>query len=354
MPRVLLCCSRIGAIAALVWLSAGTDAFGAVNFTNVTTAAGINYSLPPGPPGMANYIVAQAGGAAARDFDNDGWPDVFVSRQWDAPILYRNNRDGTFSDVTSSAITTALATTGSNGVAWGDVDNDGDADLYVTSLNFQNQLFINDGTGHFADQGELRGAALSDLPVSGTSASFGDYDSDGYLDMYVTEWRVLGNPLPPHTRLLHNRGVSQPGFFDDVTSAAGVAMGPLSGQSEYGSLGFTPRFADLDRDGHTDLLVASDSKSTRLFWNNGDGTFTNGTPAVVDNLGFSDMGLAIGDVDGDGLLDWFTTDIYCADGCDDWQPIVPQFWRSSVPRIVQFFRSSRRRLGLGHRHARLR
>ena len=103
----------------------------------------------PGPPGLSNYIIAQAGGAAAGDFDNDGWPDLFVSRSWELPVLYRNNHNGTFADVTASAFTTGLATSGSNGVAWGDVDNDGDADLYVTLLNSQNQLFINDGAGHF-------------------------------------------------------------------------------------------------------------------------------------------------------------------------------------------------------------
>jgi hypothetical protein len=244
--------------------------------------------------------------------DNDGWPDVFVTRHWDAPVLYRNNHDGTFADVTAAAFPAGLTLTSSNGVAWGDVDNDGDSDLYVTTLNVRNQLYVNDGDGHFTEQAVLRGAQLSDPPNSGTSVSMGDYDNDGFLDMYVCEWRVLSNPTPPHTRLLHNLGAAQPGFFEDVTAASGTAMGPLSGQTDYGSVAFTPRFVDFDRDGHADILVASDSKSTRLFWNNGDGTFTDGTPAIYDNLGFSDMGLAVGDVDGNGLLDWITTDIYAA------------------------------------------
>ena len=226
------------------------------------------------------------------------------------PFCTETTKTAHSSDVTAAAFPTGMTITGSNGAAWGDIDNDGNSDLYVTSLNHQNYLYINDGAGHFSEQAALRGAHLGEPPVSGTSASMGDYDNDGYLDMYVGEWRVLSSPTPPHTRLLRNRGVDAPGFFEDVTVASGTAMGPLSGQSAYGSLAFTPRFTDLDRDGHADILVASDSKSTRLFWNNGDGTFTDGTPAIYDNLGFSDMGLAVGDIDGNGLLDWITTDIY--------------------------------------------
>ena len=260
---------------------------------------------------MSAYAVAQTGGAAAGDFDHDGWPDLFVSRYWDTPVLYRNNHDGTFADVTSSAFPAGVPADQLEWRCWGDVDNDGDSDLYVTMLNQPNQLYINDGADHFSEETVLRGAQPGDDALtSGTSVSMGDYDNDGYLDMYVSEWRVLSNPSPPHTRLLHNRGAAQPGYFEDVTAASGTAMGPLDGQSAYGSLAFTPRFTDFDRDGHADILVASDSKSTRLFWNNGDGTFTDGTPAIVDNLGFSDMGLAVGDVDGNGLLDWMTTDIY--------------------------------------------
>src|SRR3990172_450058 len=259
---------RLLVLVALAWRAVYDVVAAQVVFSDVTTTAGITYSLPPSPPSLGAYAVAQTGGAAAGDFDNDDWPDLFVTRHWDAPVLYRNNHDGTFADVTAAAFPTGLTITSSNGVAWGDIDNDGDSDLYVTTLNLQNYLFINDGAGHFSEQEAPRGAHLGESPVSGTSVSMGDYDNDGYLDMYVGEWRVLSNPTPPHTRLLHNRGVAAPGFFEDVTVASGTAMGPLSGQTAYGSLAFTPRFVDLDRDGYADILVASDSKSTRLFWNN--------------------------------------------------------------------------------------
>ncbi len=304
------------------WLAAGVAASGqGVAFTDVTAAAGIAYPLPVPMPDLGDDSISISGGAAAGDFDNDGWPDLFVSRYWDSPFLYRNNRDGTFTDVTTSAFPAGLPGSNSGGASWGDIDNDGDADLYVTTVfnGPGNQLYINDGAGHFSEETSARGALLGGLNVHSTSASFGDYDNDGYLDMYIGEFRSLSISIsanPTQARLLRNRGAAQPGYFDDVTAASGAAMGPLSGASVYRSYSYTPRFVDFDRDGHADILVTSDFGTTRLFWSNGDGTFTDGTPAIADNLGVSDMGLAIGDVDGNGLLDFFTTDICHPGDCD--------------------------------------
>jgi hypothetical protein len=288
-------------------------------FTNATAAAGIVYPLPDSMPTLGNGSIEQTGGAAAGDFDSDGWPDLFITRHWDSPLLYRNNQDGTFSDVTSSAFSNGLPGTKSSGASWGDIDNDGDLDLYVSSVfNSQgNQLYINDGSGHFSDEATIRGAQYGGAAVASMSSSMGDYDNDGYLDMYVTEWRLSNSsPIPPRARLLRNMGAAQPGYFEDVTALSGTAMGPLTGMSTYQSVSFTPRFADLDRDGHTDLIVASDYGTTRMFWNNGNGTFSDGTAAFSGTLGKSDMGLAIGDYDSDGKVDFFTTDICYPDICN--------------------------------------
>jgi len=304
----------------IILLAHGANSAVAVpTFADVTTTAGIVYPLPATIPPLGDDSISQTGGAAAGDFDNDGWPDLFITRQWDAPFLYRNNQDGTFSDVTSTAFTAGLPGPNTGGANWGDIDNDGDLDLHVSNVfNGQgNQLYINDGAGHFADQATVRGAQLGGTNVASTSASFGDYDNDGYLDMYVTEWRGLSGYTanPPQARLLRNLGAAQPGYYTDVTAASGAAMGPLSGLPVYQSNSFTPRFVDFDRDGHSDIVITSDFGTSRLFWNDGDGTFTDGTSAIANTRGLSDMGLAIGDYDGDGMLDWFTSDVCHPSDC---------------------------------------
>jgi hypothetical protein len=288
-------------------------------FSNVTDAAGLNFIGNHVSPGNLGLRELFSGGAAAGDFDNDGWVDLYVTRYYLPDLLYHNNGDGTFSNVTSTAFG-ALPTRNTNGAAWGDVDNDGDLDLYVSSINrSQHFLHINDGAGHFTEQAVARGAAVGDSVrlTAGTSVSFGDYDNDGWLDLYVGEWRDEGvHSVPVQARLLRNLGAANPGHFEDTTDAAGVNMDLAAGPYAGESFSYTPRFVDFDRDGHQDLAIASDNDTTRLFWNNGDGTFSDGTSGMGVNLGSNDMGAAVGDVNGDGLLDWFTTDVYIAGAVD--------------------------------------
>ncbi len=114
-----------------------------------------------------------------------------------------------------------------------------------------------------------------------------------------------------NNRLFRNRGAAQPGYFDDVTAAAGVATdGVTNGRLDWDSTGYAPRFSDMDRDGLPDLLLAADSNRSRLWWNNGDGTFTDGTVAAGVGTDHNGMGSALGDYDLDGDLDWFVTAIY--------------------------------------------
>lgn len=299
-------------LAALVTTGSARAAF-----TDVTTASQIDHVHYATAPDFDAYQTYMSGGVAAGDFDNDGWSDLYFTRLDGSNLLYRNQGDGTFQDVTNAAFgANHLADSQSNGVAWGDVDNDGDVDLYVTSLATNRyHLFVNDGNGSFTEEATARGAAIEGPDAHyGQSVNFGDYDLDGYLDLYVTEWRLSSqnpNGTAQNSRLLRNAGAANPGHFVDVTQAAGVTLNQVQ-PSRYGfdSRSFTGRFADLDQDGLPELAVASDFGTSRLFWNNGDGSFTDGTDAAGVGTDQFGMGSTFGDIDGDGDLDWFVTSIY--------------------------------------------
>ena len=256
------------------------------------------------------------GGAAAGDFDGDGATDLLVTRLDGHDLLFRNRGDGTFEEVSAEAGLERwnLAT---NGAVWGDVDNDGDLDLFVTTVgDTRHYLFINDD-GVFTEQGIERGVAVDtgDRRI-GFSASFGDYDLDGFLDLHVTEWRpsqLVGEAVAG-VRLLRNLGAQAPGHFEDTTEQAGVQMQGVISQTQAqlteGTFAFGSTFVDLDGDGWPELAVASDFGTSRLFWNNRDGTFSDGTLAAAVGTAQNAMGTTFGDYDADGDLDWFVTSIY--------------------------------------------
>ena len=280
-------------------------------FVDVTTAAGVDYlqHAPAAPPTCLSGVCEvdrMSGGAAVADVDGDGDLDLFVTRLDAHDLLFLNQGDGTFSDGSVAAGLTPFVLQ-SNGAAFGDIDNDGDADLFVTTVgtsgtapNDRDYLFLNDGSGAFTEVAVARGAAAADAQVRfGFSPNFGDYDRDGWLDLHSTEWTSTAST---HMRLLRNLGASSPGFFSDVTSSAGVP--PL------GVWGFASTFTDLDEDGWPDLAIAADFGTSRLFWNDGDGTFTDGTGAAGVGTDQNGMGSTFGDYDGDGDLDWFVTSIH--------------------------------------------
>ncbi|REK19547.1 MAG: PEP-CTERM sorting domain-containing protein [Planctomycetota bacterium] len=302
-------------LAALVLCSAALLSIStarAQTFSDVTAAAGISYNQFSTVDLAPSDARVMSGGAAAGDYDGDGWTDLFVTRVDDQPILYRNQGNGTFSPIASGTTGINLPA-GSNGATWVDVDNNGQLDLYVTTMNVgRNYLYMNNGNGTFSESAVARGVDVpnASLPQANNfSASVGDFDGDGYVDLFTTSWGDSGGLA---NRLLRNQGASNPGHFVDVTGSAGVAMTNVSGSTGVPgtTYGFSPRFSDLDRDGHVDIAVAADFGNSRLFWNNGDGTFTDGSDAAGIGTDENGMGSAIGDIDGDGDLDWFVTSIY--------------------------------------------
>ncbi len=293
-------------------------------FLDVTLAAGVSYLHHQANPFESCLLISgsfcaperMAGGAAVADVDGDGDLDLFATRLEGPNLLFCNRLaetgTATFEDCSASSGLDPIAVNG-NGAAFGDLDGDGDADLYVTAIATSRFfLFVNDGAGHFTEDAVARGAAVaSTFSHAGFGVELGDYDGDGWLDIHTNEWGSLyfatvggETDHPVHMRLLHNRGATQPGFFDDVTAAAGVAI-PLED-----AWGFSSAFRDLDGDGRLDLAIAADFGTSKLFWNDGDGTFSEGGAAAGVATDENGMGSTLGDVDGDGDLDWFVTSIY--------------------------------------------
>ena len=304
----------------------GTDEPLRVTFTDATLEAGLTYRQC----GTDCDRDRTTGGAAVADVDGDGHLDLFVTRYDDHDLLFRNRGDGTFEDVSVEA-GFADFDLRSNGAGFGDVDNDGDPDLYVTVLgrafdpvNNRYFLFINDGTGRFTEEAPERAAATPGVGErGGQSVAFGDFDRDGDLDIHTTSW-VFPFGGADQARLLRNRGPEEPGHFEDVTDEAGVRLGRVFG---YGST-----FVDLDADGWPDLAVAADFGTSRLYWNNRDGTFSDGTSAAAVGTDENGMGSTFGDVDGDGDLDWFVTSIHDPDRtCDR----VPCKWGHTGNRLYR-------------------
>jgi hypothetical protein len=308
--------------ACIAGFALGSAFAAQAQFTDVTLAAGVTYTqqtpvLLPGRCPISNdrrftcEPARMSGGAAVGDYDGDGLDDLFVTRYRTISILFRNLGDGTFADVTEAA--GIFKVDWANAAGWVDIEQDGDLDLFVgTTGGLQNYLFVNDGTGQFTEEAEFRGldntTGESHLNFG---VAFGDFNSDGWTDIFTCEWGsqlVVGSGYPHHSRLFKNRGGSLPGFFVDKTMAAGVDLRTLNPLSRVTA--FSPAFTDLDMDGHPDLAVAADFGSDILLWNDGDGTFTDGTAAAGTNTAENGMGSTFADVDMDGDLDWFITSIW--------------------------------------------
>ncbi len=277
-------------------------------------------------------LSTTGGGVALLDYDNDGWLDIFLSNGWGlgqfpggrkpTNHLYRNNHDGTFTDVTQKA---GLVRHGwAQGVCVGDYDNDGNLDLFVTYYG-KNVLYRNNGDGTFTDVTKEAGL-LQPEDRYNTGAAFVDFDRDGHLDLFVSNYvgykeatvlydtdpsiATMQSPvlygvdgLPGTYNILYRNNGN--GTFTDVSESAGI----LKPDPTYG---FTPCVADFDNDGWPDIYVTADAKPSLFFHNNRNGTFSEtgllaGVAFDINGRPQAGMGVADADYDGNGFLDIIKT-----------------------------------------------
>jgi hypothetical protein len=306
-------------------------------FTDATKEAGLDkFHHRSGTPGKATIIETLGSGVALLDYDNDGWLDIFLLngstiaalQGKESPpraMLLHNNHDGTFTDVTDKA--GVANERWGFGVAVGDYDNDGWPDIYVANYG-KNRLYHNNHDGTFTDVAEKAGVTLGGWS---TGPTWGDYDHDGRLDLFVPGYVKFDPDNPPiagrgsipanfcqfrgiavmcgprglpgeHDHLFHNNG---DGTFTDVSVKAGVS-------DRDGYYGLAAVFVDVDDDGWVDLAVANDSTPNYLYRNRHDGTFedvsyVSGFALSEDGREQASMGIAVGDYNRDGKVDLFIT-----------------------------------------------
>ena len=306
----------------------GSDKEG-IRFRNVAATTGINFALRNSATPQKHQIETMPGGVGVVDYNSDGWQDIYFANGAEIPSLqktsaqfwnrlYRNNKDGSFSDVTAEA---GVAAAGySMGIAAADYDNDGHQDLFVAGVN-RNILFRNKGDGTFADttsQAKLEGIDPKRGKMWSVAAAWVDYDNDGKLDLFVVNYCKWSPSLDPYcgalmpgyrtycfpdryeglpNQLFRNNG---DGTFTDVSSSSGIAT--------HIGKGMGVAIADLDDDGWTDIFVANDTVPNFLFRNNGRGGFQEialqaGVAVPESAEPVSGMGVDFRDYDNDGRPD---------------------------------------------------
>jgi len=291
---------------------------GPIEFVDVTAQAGIHFKHNSGAFGKKYLPETMGSGVCFIDYDNDGWQDIFLVNSMDwpehktgksIPALYHNNHDGTFTDVTREA-GLAIETYGM-GCAVGDYDNDGFDDLYLTTVG-SSHLFHNLGNGKFADVTAKAGVAS---PGFSASAVWFDYDNDGKLDLFVThyiEWSVekdqyctLDNKNKSYCTPQTYRGESSR-LYHNKGNGVFEDVTKQAGLLDPKSKALGVALLDYDGDGWMDLFVSNDTEPNKLYHNNHDGTFTD--VGVTVGVAFSDsgrvragMGTDAADFDGSGF-----------------------------------------------------
>jgi len=305
-----------------------------IHFDNIHEGSTISFNLRNGVSAKRYSIETMGGGVAVFDYNNDGLLDIFFANGAEIPSLektspeyynrlYRNNGDGTFTDVTAGAGLQGIGY--SIGAAAGDYDNDGFVDLYVAGVN-RNQLFHNNGDGSFIDvtaKAGVAGTVANHGKVWAVTAGWFDYNNDGLLDLFVVNYLDYNLNTAPQCHfeaitiycspndfrgmpniLYRNNG---DGTFTDVSEPSHI--------SRYAGKGMGVAFADYDNDGFTDIFVSNDTFPNYLLHNNGDGTFTD--VAMVSGVAYTDNGKAVAgmgadfrDLDNDGKPDIFHTAMF--------------------------------------------
>jgi len=335
MRRIVRAIFEFALLLCLIAATGTSD----VQFIDVTQQANVDFTQQSSATASKYLLETMGGGVALFDYDNDGRLDIFFTngakiedvmpdgklpdksdpKFWNR--LYHQNADGTFTDVTERAGLSGMSHGYySMGVAVGDYDNDGFEDIYVTGYG-GNILYHNNGNGTFTDVTKKAGVGAGGWSAS---AGFFDYDNDGKLDLFVTRYlnwsfqtnRYCGEKRPGYraychpdnydgvtNMLYHNNG---DGTFTDVSAKAGIAN-PVG-------KGLGVAFADYDDDGYTDIFVANDSVQCFLYHNNGNGTFTEvgllaGVGYNEDGKTFAGMGADFSDYDNDGRPDIVVTDL---------------------------------------------
>jgi len=294
---------RSALIIGLLMLVAAPVAAVDPSFVDVTNAAGINVIYSANGFTNSHY----ASGAAVGDFNRDGWQDLYIPTGGAAGVpdrLYINNQDGTFTD--EAALWGLTVVHSAKGFAVGDFDKDGWVDIYVTSAGPHG----NDGPCHHKLYRNNNGTSFTDVALAasvncttistqdGWGAAFGDYDIDGDLDLFVAGFASNNSG----SRIFRNNGNST--FTDRTAAIAFFGNTPISMSA------FTPRFIDMDGDFYPDIPLVADFGTSRYFKNDTDGTFTDVTGSSNTSLEENGMGGAIGDFDGNLQPDWLVTSIY--------------------------------------------
>ncbi len=299
IPTRFACHFTVFGIANLLAFGGSSTFAASPSFSDQTATAGISavHAIPPGAP-----YPPMVGGGAVGDFNNDGWQDLFIlAGGMEADRLYINNQDGTFTDQ-AAAWGVDVIHQGA-GASAGDYDGNGFLDIYTTSYcpvgmppgPGYHRLYKNNGNGTFTEVAVQAGVNLAAPIADGFGSAFGDYDLDGDLDLAMSGWsnNVGGN------RLFRNNG---DGTFTNATSSLNYDVTLMQG--------FSPRFTDMDRDRFPELLFVSDHVTSRYFVNQRNGEFVDRTESSGTGIDLSGMGTTTGDFNGDGRIDWFVTAVF--------------------------------------------
>ena len=268
-----------------------TESNAQISFTESAVALGIatNYGIEQSTTGA--FILG--GGISFCDFDGDGWDDLTFSTASGLPIKLFKNNSGMFSEIALTGIT--LDTNETRQIIWVDYDNDADKDLFIATFDGSNKLYQNNGSFFFTDVTSLAGFPI--IAYSTVGSSWGDYNNDGLLDVFLSSWDNDASSTDAN-KLFKNNG---DGTFTDVSAIAGI--------DNDSHLSFCSAFFDYDNDGWQDIYIANDRPYNKniMFHNNGDGTFTDTSVSTGADVELDAMSTTICDANNDGFLDIYIT-----------------------------------------------